>query len=110
MQPHIELVLANEVYLHLKPHPTFVSDAMIKDVHDTISFLAATSDQQVTSFAQRLEMHITSGRLVLSEDYFWTSPLAFWEMPNSLKNELTNAGLIIVKGDANYRRLLGDRH
>lgn len=102
--------LANEVYLHLKPHPTFVSDAMIKDVHDTISFLAATSDQQVTSFAQRLERHIASGRLVLSEDYFWTSPLAFWEMPNSLKSELTNASLIIVKGDANYRRLLGDRH
>jgi hypothetical protein len=47
---------------------------------------------------------------VLSEDYFWTSPLAFWEIPNSLKNELAEANLIVVKGDANYRRLLGDRH
>ncbi|MHC5615815.1 MAG: damage-control phosphatase ARMT1 family protein [Nostoc sp.] len=102
--------LVNQVYLHLKPHPTFVSDAMIKDVHDTTSFLAATNHQQVTSFAQRLEEHITLGRLVLCEDYFWTSPLPFWEIPNSLKNELTNASLIIVKGDANYRRLLGDRH
>ncbi|WP_375513081.1 damage-control phosphatase ARMT1 family protein [uncultured Nostoc sp.] len=102
--------LVNQVYLHLKPHPTFVSDAMIKDVHDTITFLAATSHQQVTSFAQRLEEHIASGRLVLSEDYFWTSPLAFWEIPNYLKNELSNTSLIIVKGDANYRRLLGDRH
>ncbi|MBD2513152.1 DUF89 family protein, partial [Nostoc muscorum FACHB-395] len=27
--------LVNQVYLHLKPHPTFVSDAMIKDVHET---------------------------------------------------------------------------
>jgi uncharacterized protein with ATP-grasp and redox domains len=102
--------LVHQVYLHLKPHPTFVSDAMIKDVRDTTSFLAASSHQQVTSFAQRLEEHIALGRLVLSEDYFWTSPLAFWEIPSSLNNELANTSLIIVKGDANYRRLLGDRH
>lgn len=102
--------LVNQVYLHLKPHPTFVSDAMIKDVYDTTSFLVATSNQQTISLAQRLESYILSGCLVLSEDYFWTSPLAFWEMPKYLKDELANTGLLIVKGDANYRRLLGDRH
>ncbi|MCG6133444.1 MAG: protein-glutamate O-methyltransferase family protein [Nostoc sp. LLA-1] len=102
--------LVNQVHLHLKPHPTFVSDAMIKDVHDTTSFLTATSHQPVTSFAHRLKEHIASGRLVLSEDYFWTSPLAFWQIPDTLKNELAKANLLIVKGDANYRRLLGDRH
>ncbi|WP_442937766.1 damage-control phosphatase ARMT1 family protein [Nostoc sp.] len=102
--------LANQVYLHLKPHPTFVSDAMIKDVHYTTKFLATSEHKQVISFAQRLQENIASRHLVLSEDYFWTSPLAFWEIPNSLKNELANASLVIVKGDANYRRLLGDRH
>ncbi|MBN3959226.1 damage-control phosphatase ARMT1 family protein [Nostoc sp. NMS8] len=102
--------LGNQVYLHLKPHPTFVSDAMIKDVDYTIKFLAASGHQQVKFFAQRLQENIASGRLVLSENYFWTSPLAFWEISNSLKNELANASLVIVKGDANYRRLLGDRH
>ncbi|MFN6496610.1 MAG: damage-control phosphatase ARMT1 family protein [Nostoc sp. DedQUE01] len=102
--------LVNQIYLHLKPHPTFVSDAMMKDVHSTINFLAATSHQKVISFAQRLQKNIASGRLVLAEDYFWTSPLAFWEIPNPLKNELAKANLIIIKGDANYRRLLGDRH
>ncbi|MDZ8025107.1 MAG: damage-control phosphatase ARMT1 family protein [Nostoc sp. DedQUE11] len=102
--------LVNQIYLHLKPHPTFVSDAMMKDVHSTINFLAATSHQKVISFAQRLQKNIASGHLVLAEDYFWTSPLAFWEIPNSLKNELAKASLIIIKGDANYRRLLGDRH
>ncbi|MBD2451789.1 protein-glutamate O-methyltransferase family protein [Nostoc sp. FACHB-152] len=102
--------LANQVYLHLKPHPTFVSDAMIKDVHDTTSFLLANNDPQVKSCSQRLENYISSGNLVLSEDYFWTSPLAFWEMPNYLQDELAKARLLVVKGDANYRRLLGDRH
>ncbi|WP_320073138.1 damage-control phosphatase ARMT1 family protein [Nostoc sp. MG11] len=102
--------LANQAYLHLKPHPTFVSDAMIKDVHYTIKFLAATSYPKVVSFAHRLQENIASGRLILSDNDFWTSPLAFWEIPDSLKNELANSSLIIVKGDANYRRLLGDRH
>lgn len=102
--------LVNEVYLHLKPHPTFVSDAMIKDVHYTIDFLAAGSHPKVKSFTQRLQANIASGKLVLTEDYFWTSPLAFWEIPPALKGELAKSSLIVVKGDANYRRLLGDRH
>lgn len=102
--------IASQVKLHLKPHPTFVSDAMIKDVLHTIEFLAASSHQDVTSFAKRLQENIASNRLVLSEDYFWTSPLAFWEIPDTLKSDLSAANLIVIKGDANYRRLLGDRH
>jgi hypothetical protein len=33
-----------------------------------------------------------------------------WNMPDPLLRELAQADLIISKGDANYRRLLGDRH
>lgn len=102
--------LSKQVKLHLKPHPTFVSDAMIKDVHQTIEFLAASGNSDVRFFAQRLQEYIELNRLVLSEDYFWTSPLAFWEIPDLLKSDLGNANLIVIKGDANYRRLLGDRH
>ncbi|HLO83872.1 MAG TPA: damage-control phosphatase ARMT1 family protein [Nostocaceae cyanobacterium] len=102
--------IANQVYLHLKPHPTFVSDATIKDVYDTRDFLANASYPQVKTFTQRLTDNLANGRLVLTEDYFWTSPLAFWEIPEHLKMELGKSDLIIVKGDANYRRLLGDRH
>jgi hypothetical protein len=31
-------------------------------------------------------------------------------MPDELRQDLSRAQLIISKGDANYRRLLGDRH
>jgi hypothetical protein len=101
---------ANQVYLHLKPHPTFVSDAMIKDVHDTKDFLAQGSHPDVKSFSHRLQENLDSGRLVLTDNYFWTSPLPFWQIPQLLKDELANSNLIIIKGDANYRRLLGDLH
>ena len=96
------------VYLHLKAHPTFVSDAMSKDVHYTLEVLASDREMNVRSLADRLKGHIASGRLQLREDLFWTAPLAFWEMPQSLHQELAQASLIFVKGDANYRRLLGD--
>ena len=102
--------LVSQVKLHLKPHPTFVSDATIKDVHHTIDFLANSNKSEIASSGKRLQTHLASGKLILTDDYFWTSPLAAWEIPEPLKNELGEAGLIIVKGDANYRRLLGDRH
>jgi uncharacterized protein with ATP-grasp and redox domains len=102
--------LVNQVKLHLKPHPTFVSDATIKDVHHTVEFCSNVENSQVKSFARRLQNYIASRQLILTEDYFWTSPLPFWEIPESLKSELGNSNLLIVKGDANYRRLLGDRH
>lgn len=101
---------ARNVLLHLKPHPTFVSDAMIKDVHETAVFLVEQEDGDIAAFGERLQAHIAAGRLLLEDDPFWVSPLAFWEMPGELRQELAQSDLIISKGDANYRRLLGDRH
>ncbi len=102
--------LAKQIKLHLKPHPTFVSDAMIQDVHQTIEFFAKSNNWDVTFFANRLQEYLELGKLVLSSDSFWTSPLAFWEMPDVIRNDLAASNLTIIKGDANYRRLLGDRH
>jgi uncharacterized protein with ATP-grasp and redox domains len=93
-----------------QPHPTFVSDAMIKDVRHTIEFLVASGNREVQLFGQRLQDHIDRDRLLCRDDYFWTSPLVFWEMPEPLRQELARSRLILIKGDANYRRCLGDRH
>jgi uncharacterized protein with ATP-grasp and redox domains len=102
--------MAQLVHLHHKPHPTFVSDAMIKDVQETIASFIENQDPDVRAFGQRLQSHLDTQRLRLIEHYFWTSPLSGWEMPPELKAELKKSDLIISKGDANYRRLLGDRH
>lgn len=101
---------AEIVYLHLKAHPTFVSDAMSKDIRYTLERLSTECDPEVRLFASRLQDYMNEGRLQLREDFFWTSPLAFWEMPQPLRGFLAESSLVFVKGDANYRRLLGDRH
>jgi uncharacterized protein with ATP-grasp and redox domains len=100
---------AAKIVIHLKPHPTFVSDAMIGDVLDTIDYLAGQGNEAISAFSHRLLEHLANGELILTNDPFWVSPLPFWEMPGELRKELGHSNLIICKGDANYRRLLGDR-
>ena len=101
--------LCKTICLHLKAHPTFVSDAMSKDVHYLLERLLREKDHQVNSLAARLQKHLAAERLQLQENLFWNSPLVFWEMPEKLNLQLARGSLTIFKGDANYRRLLGDR-
>jgi uncharacterized protein with ATP-grasp and redox domains len=100
--------LAREIHLHLKCHPTFVSDATVADVDATIRALCTATDEHVQRLGTRLDSHSERGRLRLQTHPFWTSPLPFWELPDTLRLELAQADLLICKGDANYRRLLGD--
>jgi uncharacterized protein with ATP-grasp and redox domains len=106
----LEQGIAHTVHLHAKPHPTFVSDATIKDIRQTIDFLRSDQDLATASTGHRLQALLDEGRLSLQTHWFWTSPLAMWHMPTDLKGELAFSDLLICKGDANYRRLLGDRH
>jgi len=101
---------ANSVTLHLKIHPTFVSDAMVSDVQETVRFLAAQENEATAAFGLRLSTHLADGRLRLRDHPFWTSPFPLWQLPFDLRHELGHSQLIISKGDANYRRILGDRH
>lgn len=99
--------LASEVHLHLKPHPFYVSDAMTQDVADGLdSLIAAGGAGQ--HLAYRLTGHVTSGDLRLKTHWFYTSSLFFTHMPADLVADLRGMDLVVVKGDANYRRLLGD--
>jgi hypothetical protein len=106
----LEKNIAGRVKLHAKAHPTFVSDAMIGDVWQTLTFFSDSDDPVLANIGSRLASLVNSGRLVLTTHSFWTSPLPSWEMPESLCDTLGQATLVISKGDAHYRRLLGDRH
>lgn len=102
--------LASLVRLHAKTYPIFVSDATESDVADSIDGLAGDEHPHLRSVGERLRAEIRSGRLIISAHPYWVSPLGWRDRPADLDLELSEAGLIIVKGDANYRRLLDDRH
>lgn len=99
---------AREVRMHVKYHPTFVSDAMIVDTRQTAAFLTDLPDQATSAFGKRLVEAMAAGRLQLVDHLFWNSPLADWEMPADLREGLSGADLVISKGDMNFRRLVGD--
>ncbi len=98
------------VRLWVKLHPTFVSDAIAADIPETLSSLAASAQPAVRGLAERLLGHLQAGRLETATHPYWTSSHMGWELPADLRQELAQAVLLVSKGDANYRRWLGDRH
>jgi hypothetical protein len=98
------------VVCHLKAWPFFVSDAMPKDVEATLDGLEASPGPAVRDLGARLRAHLAAGGLSLEAEPFWTGPLMFHQFPPSLRDDLARSGLVVLKGDVNYRRLLGDRH
>jgi hypothetical protein len=102
--------LTEQIRLHAKPFPTYVSDATIPDIRALVAHLAQAPEPRVRCLGSRLQAGLGGDRLHLQTSLFWTSPLPAWEMPPEMRQELARAGLLISKGDANYRRWLGDRH
>ena len=101
---------AATIHFHLKLHPTFVSDATATDIGKTLDFLTTQTEPTVHEFGKRMKGYLANGRFQHSSHPFWTSPHPMWHMPDDLRATLASANLIISKGDANYRRSLGDAH
>ena len=99
----------SRVNIHLKQYPIFVSDATIPDVLGHLTILRSFQNPPLLQFIDKLESHRQEGRLRLSSHPFWNSPCHFTALPGDIKRGLAENTLLIVKGDANYRRLFEDR-
>lgn len=100
---------AAQVMLHVKLHPTFVSDATAPDVLSFIHLLEYTGrSADLRKFGGSLRALFEGGRLTLAPDSFWNSARFLWDMPPRLRQTFTGGRLAILKGDANYRRAVGD--
>jgi hypothetical protein len=95
------------VTLHVKTQPVFVSDALACDVW---RLLAAMDERggDACALAGRLREAFETGRLHLAPDPFWSGPSFLWEAPPHIARALGEASIVVVKGDANYRRVVGD--
>ena len=95
--------------LHVKGAPFFVSDAMVKDARSTIAAFGSDADPLLAQPGERLREALEAGRVHLADHWFWNSPLHFTSLPPDLRESLSCADMVIIKGDANYRRILEDR-
>lgn len=101
---------ARTVVLHLKGHPTFVSDALIEDVLETLDLLTDAPDPALRALAERLRGYLARGHLRLSDSFIWNCPRPLRAFPKLPLADLARSDLVIAKGDANYRRLVDDAH
>jgi uncharacterized protein with ATP-grasp and redox domains len=86
------------VTIHVKRFPVFVSDAT-RD--DAVSLLRWTGMENADS---------ADSAIVLREDAYWNSQHEWADaMPDALVSHFKCSNLSIVKGDANYRKLVRER-
>ncbi len=95
------------VTLHVKAQPVFVSDALPRDVWRLLSAMRERGGD-ARALEGRLRTAFEAGRLQLAPDPFWSGPSFLWDAPAHIAHALRAASLIVVKGDANYRRVVGD--
>lgn len=95
------------VVVCLKAAPTFVSDATPIDIWLMLAEMEQRGDE-AAALASRLCDAWSAERLRFLPHTFWNSSHFLWDMPTSLHGALNKARLVIIKGDANYRRAVGD--
>ncbi|GAA2004338.1 damage-control phosphatase ARMT1 family protein [Catenulispora subtropica] len=105
----LETVGVQAVALHVKPAPYYVSDATGADVIACLTWLAERPEQ-LGRAGVRLRRACATGRLTIHTHAFYCAPLTYHDLPADLAASFADATVTIMKGDLNYRRLVGDRH
>jgi hypothetical protein len=95
------------VQLHVKPSPYFTSDATPADVLKTVQRMV-DGPPAASEMGHRLRGFLESDQLSLVAHPFYVAPLSYFEAPSDLQKIYGEADLTILKGDLNYRRLVGD--
>lgn len=104
-----ELVrLGHNVVCHVKAHPTYVSDTTVADFHYFLTRAAESDSKAVQSIACDIQQALNDERVELRPHAYWCSTLFLSGMPDALFSTLESAGIIIIKGDFNYRRVFQD--
>ncbi|MEU6085383.1 damage-control phosphatase ARMT1 family protein [Streptomyces sp. NPDC047085] len=98
----------HRAFLHVKPYPYYVSDATTSDVVDALSRIRSAPGA-AAAYGSVLWSAMADGRLTVRAHPFAAAPLPYAGMPDDLRAEFASATLTILKGDLNYRRLVGDR-
>lgn len=108
----IDQGLAKKVRFNVKAIPWFISDVMVHDYHWTLDYLAGQPETELGDLGKKLKRYTDEGKFEVAPlEHFWTSPYEFYRMAEvqpALYERLSQAQLVIFKGDLNYRKLLGD--
>lgn len=112
--------LADQVVMHPKSQPWFVSDVVPTDFGAVLGMLGDATKfpahrESLDKIVEQLVGYMSEGQLLIRTSPFWTTPLPYWEIKengkgggDALWRDLKQSKLVILKGDLNYRKLTGD--
>ncbi|XP_060068420.1 damage-control phosphatase ARMT1-like [Ylistrum balloti] len=103
--------LASKICFHVKAMPWFVSDVTTYDFNWTINQLCASNNTHMSKFANIWKQYLEDKTWQVSVDDFWTLSFPFNEMETrcpDLHARLAISDFLFLKGDLNYRKLVGD--
>lgn len=95
---------ATQITLHIKFHPTFVSDVTENDIKDTLDYVSRHFPEMGSKWKSLFE----NKTFVLFTHPYYNSYEPFWIIPLQIYEIFKNSCLVISKGDANTRRFHGD--
>ncbi|POR04758.1 hypothetical protein AU468_02345 [Alkalispirochaeta sphaeroplastigenens] len=104
----LQRLLGVSLVLHLKLYPTYVSDTTVADLARFLEVAALHPRQEVRTCAAAFASALEEGTLRLAPDDFWCQPRFLDDAPPRIGEALEGAGLVIFKGDLNYRRVFHD--
>jgi hypothetical protein len=99
---------ASAVTVHVKPGPYYVSDATTADLLAAVRRLAGATGR-AAAIGDRLWQATVDGSLSVRAHAFSCAPWSYRHMPADLAADFAAASVTIMKGDLNYRRLVGDQ-
>ena len=110
----LALKLCDTVTFYAKRYTTSDYGATAVDVAGHISHLADPRNSDVWAvrhLGESLRTFVYNGQLKVEDDSFWCLPsiVPYWDMPLHLEQKLSRSKMVFLKGDLNYRRMLGDR-
>ncbi|XP_033735592.1 damage-control phosphatase ARMT1-like [Pecten maximus] len=107
----ISFGLASKICFHVKAFPWFVSDVTPYDFSWTINQLCASNSIYMSKFGSIWKQYLEDKTWQVAVDDFWTLSFPFNEMESrcpDLHARLAKSDFIFLKGDLNYRKLVGD--
>lgn len=102
--------LVSKCRFYVKMIPWFISDVTAHDFYWLIAQLRENYNQ-LQKLGNRWHGYLNSKIWSIEEHDFWTLPIGYSDMANvdpALYRKLSEAKLIIFKGDLNYRKLLNE--
>ncbi len=94
------------VELHIKTDPVFVSDVTEPDVELHLAFLESHPAAFARAVAATVRAALADGRLSLLPHAFYVSPA---RVHPDISRLYAAADVVVLKGDANFRRIVEDR-